>query len=285
MILSRILGTDPVIAMENPTYRHSYDIFLSLGYQVDAVEIDKDGICMEDLYSCGAQLAYVMPSHQFPVGVVMPVKKRIELLDWANEHESRFIIEDDYDSEFRYKGRPIPALQGIDRNGKVIYLGTFSKSIAPAIRISYMVLPETLLEQYYEKCSFYVSTVSRIDQKVLERFLTAGYYERHLNKMRSIYKAKQEVLLAGLKGLEDICDVSGEHAGLHILLTFHNGKTEQELMKAAEAKDIKVYGISQYYIAETAQKQDVVLLLGYAVMSEESIAKAVRQLVDIWRTI
>lgn len=285
MILSRILGTDRRIAMENPTYRHSYEMFLSLGYTVDAVGMDRDGILMDDLYKSEAQLVYVMPSHQFPVGIVMPVKRRAELLRWANEDECRYIIEDDYDSEFRYKGKPIPALQGNDRNGKVIYLGTFSKSIAPAIRISYMVLPEKLLEQYYEKCSFYVSTVSRIDQKVLEQFLTEGYYERHLNKMRSVYKGKQEILLAELKELGDICDISGENAGLHILLTFHNERTEKELIAAAEAENIKVYGVSQYYIAEKAEASKVILLLGYAVMSEEKIRNAAKQLVRIWKKI
>lgn len=134
-----------------------------------------------------------MPSHQFPTGIVMPVGRRQELLRWAMEQDERYLIEDDYDSEFRYKGKPIPALQGMDQLGRVIYLGTFSKCIAPAIRVSYLVLPPGLLQRYREKAGFYASTVSRIDQNILYQFLEQGHFERHLNRMRAIYKAKHDI--------------------------------------------------------------------------------------------
>src|SRR5699024_3875686 len=122
--------------------------------------------------------------HQYPTGTVMPISRRSALLKWAAEKEHRFIIEDDYDSEFRYYGKPIPALQGNDKNGKVIYMGTFSKAIAPAIRVGYMVLPKQLLAIYQEKLSFYSCTVSRIDQAILSEFIREGHFERHLNRMR-----------------------------------------------------------------------------------------------------
>ena len=147
MLLSLILGGDRVIAMENPTYKQAYRVFRSQGYQVRPVNMDRSGIMASELdggMGEGADTVYVMPSHQYPMGTVMSVRRRQELLSWACAKEGRYLIEDDYDSEFRYKGKPIPALQGMDQNGRVIYIGTFSKSIAPAIRIGFLVLPQEL---------------------------------------------------------------------------------------------------------------------------------------------
>ena len=134
---------------------------------------------MTELSESVADIAYVTPSHQYPTGIIMPIGRRLELLKWAKEEPDRYVIEDDYDSEFRYKGKPIPALQGYDRDGKVIYLGTFSKSIAPAIRMSYMVLPEKLQKRYEREYSFVNSTVSKVDQMIVQRFIEEGYYERN----------------------------------------------------------------------------------------------------------
>ncbi len=203
MLLSQILGRDRTIAMENPTYRQAYRVFDSLQYQVVPVDMDQSGMDVSLLEKSGADIAYVMPSHQYPTGIIMPVKRRQELLAWAYEQENRYLIEDDYDSEFRYKGKPIPALQGMDDRERVIYCGTFSKSIAPAIRVSYVVLPIPLYQIYQRRISFYASTVSRIDQNILYQFLSEGHYERHLNRMRAVYKSKHDVLTAGLKSFED----------------------------------------------------------------------------------
>ena len=194
----------------------------------------------------------------------------------------RYIIEDDYDSEFRYKGKPIPALQGYDADGKVIYLGTFSKSIAPAIRLSYMVLPEPLLDVYDKKSRFVNSTVSKVDQLIVQKFIEEGYYERHLNKTRALYKSRHDVLIEELKPLLDICTISGEHAGVHLLLTFANGLTEKELIRRAQEKDIRVYGLSDYMIRYPKESSHTVLL-GYANLTEEQIREAVRILTGCWR--
>lgn len=203
MLLSQILGRDRTIAMENPTYRQAYRVFDSLQYQVVPVDMDQSGMDVSLLEKSGADIAYVMPSHQYPTGIIMPVKRRQELLAWAYQQENRYLIEDDYDSEFRYKGKPIPALQGMDDRERVIYCGTFSKSIAPAIRVSYVVLPIPLYQIYQKRISFYASTVSRIDQNILYQFLSEGHYERHLNRMRAVYKSKHDVLTAGLKSFEE----------------------------------------------------------------------------------
>ena len=211
----------------------------------------------------------------------MPIKRSLELLKWADGSERRYLVEDDYDSEFRYKGKPIPALQGYDSHGKVIYIGTFSKSIAPAIRVSYLVLPEKLLRLYEERGTAFSSTVSRVDQRIVAGFLKEGYYERHLNKMRAVYKSRHDVLLDGLKEIPDI-EVSGENAGVHLLIRFRNGKTEAEACAQAKQTGIHVYGLSDYYVREKEETHTVIL--GYANLKEEAIREAVGLLKDVWKT-
>ncbi len=282
MLLSLILGADVKIAMENPTYKQAYRVFHSLGHPVCPVDMDRAGMDVRVLADCGADVAYVMPSHQFPTGVVMPVGRRQELLRWANGRAGRYLIEDDYDSEFRYRGKPIPALQGMDRNGRVIYLGTFSRAIAPAIRVGYMVLPEELLAVYREKAGFYASTVSRIDQNVIYQFLAQGHFERHMNRMRAIYKGKHDALLAALRPLEQDFEIQGEYAGLHILLTDRRGRSEQELVELAARAGVRVYGISGYFIDPEHSRMQHTVVLGYARLGEQEIAQGVRLLAGAW---
>ena len=290
MLLSAILGTSRRIAMETPTYKHAYRIFGQLGFDLCTVPMDASGMQVSVLESSGAEIAYVMPSHQYPLGIVMPIKRRLELLSWAARREGRYIIEDDYDSEFRYKGKPIPALRGTDQRDKVIYLGTFSKSIAPAIRISYLVLPEELLQDGEEILHKFSSTVSRIDQMTLNQFLKEGHFERHLNRMRTIYGRKHELLLGELKKISGFCRVTGEHAGVHLLVEFTNGMTETEGIRRARAEGVKVYPLSEYEIGnnqESREPQEEVhqgpaVILGYATLSEREIAEAAKRLQKAW---
>lgn len=282
MLLSRIIGESHRIAMENPTYRQAYKTFACLGYALEAIGMDQAGMKVEELLKTEADIAYVMPSRQFPMGYVMPIKRRLELLRWANEKPGRYIIEDDYDSEFRYKGKPVPSLWADDRSQKVIYLGTFSKSIAPAIRISYMVLPETLLKEYQKKCTFFSSTVSRIDQTIVNEFILQGYYERHLNKMRTIYKSKHDILLNELKTMNGICKIYGENAGLHILLEFTNGLSEKEAVERAGKEKIKVYGLSEMNVGKENMDNSRTVLMGYANLKEKEIIESVSGLKRCW---
>lgn len=281
MLLAQILGDGLKIAMENPTYKQAYRVFHSLGYSVCPVEMDNSGMNPALLCESGADVAYVMPSHQFPTGIVMPVGRRQELLRWAAEAEERYLIEDDYDSEFRYKGKPIPALQGFDKDEKVIYLGTFSRSIAPAIRVSYMVLPRPMIRTYQERCGFYACTVGRVDQEVLERFLKEGFYERHLNKMRALYRAKHDRLLAALKPIAKGFSISGEHAGMHLLLTAKKPIEESRLIDRAAEAGVKVYGISSYEIEERAGEA-ATIILGYANLDWHEIEEGVHRLRNAW---
>lgn len=282
MLLSQILGNGRKIAMENPTYKQAYRVLKGEGYPVIPVDMDRYGMDVQRLSRSSADVAYVMPSHQYPTGIVMPVKRRQELLAWAYSGADRYLIEDDYDSEFRYKGKPIPALQGMDRGGRVIYMGTFSKSIAPAIRVGFMVLPEHLLEAYRERAGFYLSTVSRIDQNILYQFITQGYYERHLNRMRALYKGKHDALMAGLKELEDRFLIRGEYAGLHVLLTHRQGEAEESLVARAAELGVKVYGISGCFIQPEEKLFDSTVMLGYASLSEEEIRNGAKLLAKAW---
>ena len=280
MLLEKILGRRVKIAMENPTYKRAYQIFQSFAYEIVTVDMDESGMQINRLNEEDVSAAYVMPSHQFPTGAVMPIGRRRELLKWADIGEQRFLIEDDYDSEFRYRGKPIPSLQASDAHGKVIYLGTFSKAIAPAIRVSYMVLPEKLLQIYRENCYFYSCTVSRIDQRILNEFIRDGYFERHLNKMRKHYRNKHDILMECLKPFEKEFVISGEHAGLHLLLTAKKNTAEDQLVCAAAKRKVKVYGLSDSMVADTSGKATI--LLGFGGLKEDEIIKGVNLLIDAW---
>ena len=280
MLLEKILGRHVKIAMENPTYRRAYQIFESFAYNIVTVDMDENGMKVSDLEAEDVSAAYVMPSHQFPTGVVMPIGRRRELLKWADKGQERYLIEDDYDSEFRYRGKPIPSLQASDVHGRVIYMGTFSKAIAPAIRVSYMVLPLELLKRYRDNCYFYSCTVSRIDQRILNEFIRDGYFERHLNKMRKIYRNKHDVLLECLKPFEKYFEISGEHAGLHLLLTAKKNTTEEALVRAAAEVGVKVYGLSNSLVALAPGKATI--LLGFGGLKEEEIVHGVNLLKNAW---
>lgn len=283
MLLGQILGRERVMAIENPTYLRAYRIFSAGGYQMKAIPLDENGMDVEALSKSGADTAYIMPSHQFPTGVVMPIGRRMELLKWAYDEEGRYLIEDDYDSEFRYKGKPIPSLQSSDHKGKVIYIGTFSKSIAPAIRVSYMVLPYPLLERYHKNCSFLSSTVSRVNQAVLTEFIGGGHYERYLNKMRKIYRGKHNQVLKLFDPFRTRFEIRGEGAGLHVLLVAKDMSVEEEtLLAQAKEADCKVYGMSRYLIQPKDEKEAATLLIGYAGLTEKQIEEGIEALKNAW---
>lgn len=281
MVLATLFECNKKVAMENPTYLSAWYDLKHTGCSMCTVKSNEMGICIEELEKTGADVVYVMPSHQFPMGTVMPLKRRMELLRWADENQT-YIIEDDYDSEFRYKGKPIPALQGFDKNERVIYIGTFSKSIAPSIRISYMALPKKLMRYYQSRYPFAV-TISKADQKIVELFLRNGHYERHLNRMRRLYKSKHDWILRWVKEeMSEICSCFGEHAGIHLLLRFHNGISEDEAVERAKSAGIRVYGLSEFFVQEKKETEAVVLI-GYATLTEEEIKEALQILSRIWK--
>ena len=213
----------------------------------------------------------------------MPAGRRADLLQWAQETDS-YIIEDDYDSEFRFDVKPLPCLQGLDDSGRVIYISTFSKSIAPAIRIGYMVLPEKLLPRFEAEFGFYSSTVSRFEQQTLCRFMQDGYFARHLNRLRNAYRQRKNALVLALNdafGRQNIT-ISGSHTGLHLLLQLHSGMTEAQLCAAAENCGVHVNGLSAYYQEEIEACPAATVVLGYAAMSCADIENAVALLKTAW---
>ncbi len=281
ILLSQLLGGGHRVAMESPTYLRAYRTFCSLGFPVEEVELDQNGMRADILAETEADIAYVMPSHQFPLGIVMPMKRRLELLNWASRKPGRYIIEDDYDSEFRYKGKPIPALQGMDRSGRVIYLGTFSKSIAPSVRVSYMVLPMHLLERYEERCGFYACTVPNIMQQTIYQFMKEGHFERNLNRMRGIYKAKHDFLLNELKNCSWVKKIMGGNSGLHLLVEVKSFLSEAEIIEQCKKEGIRIYGLSEYFISKKSTFERPVFLIGYGGLSEEQITRGIRKIGEV----
>lgn len=276
-LLCQLFPHYTVIGMENPSYIRAYRIFKGLGFLVSPISLDQNGMDIKALSASNASIAYVTPSHQYPLGVITSINRRLELLDWAMKAQNRYIIEDDHDSEFRYKGKPIPALQGIDANNKVIYLGTFSKAIAPAIRIGYMVLPIPLLSLYEKKISYYACTVSRVDQAIMTKFITEGYFERHLNRMRTHYKAKQDAAILAFREFGNSIKILGEHAGLHFVLQFRTYCSEKELIDIAKQHKIALYGLSEHFIHPPEYPSNKILF-GYANLSIFELTKGIHEL-------
>ena len=283
MLLQKLIGTGTIVAFEDPTYMKAYKSFADAGFSVRRVSMDKSGMDVSQLEETNADIAYVMPSHQYPTGIVMPIGRRLELLKWATQSPDRYIIEDDYDSEFRYKGKPIPSLQSTDRGDNVIYIGTFSKAVAPAIRVSYMVLPRKLLQRYREQGSYLSATVSRMDQRILNAFMQGGYFERYLNRMRKVYRDKHDKLIMLLKPFEKKFEIKGEWAGLHLLLTAKEKVTEQELIRGANEVGVTVFGMSDNLVEEKGPyARHATILLGYAALSHQEIEKGIEQLKRAW---
>ena len=280
MFLEKLLGRERKVALEKPTYSKAYRSFQSFAYEISRIPMDQSGMDVKALRMSGAEIAYVMPSHQYPTGIVMPIGRRQELLKWAGEAEGRFIIEDDHDSEFRYKGKPIPCLQSIDRHDKVIYLGTFSKAIAPAIRISFMALPKQLLQIYKEEFQFFSSTVSRIDQRILQQFMEEGHFERHLNRMRKTYRVKHDEMLQLLKPFRKKFVIQGENAGTYLTLKSKEGRTEAELIELANSVGVNVYGMSR--LSGIEREEYHTILLGFGGLSLEEMKEGVRLLERVY---
>ena len=244
--------------------------------------LDEDGMIVSRLEESGANAAFVTPSHQFPCGMIMPISRRMQLLHWANKSADRYIIEDDYDSEYRYKGKPIPSLQGLDPNEHVIYLGTFSKSLIPSIRLSYLVLPSKLQQKYEEHFSIYKQTVSRFHQDTLFRFMNEGHWFNHLNKMRTLYRKKQNTFIQAIEHhLGEFVETIGEKSGLHLVLKVLNGMTEEELASSALAVGVKIYPVSTYF-ANPIEGKEPKVLLGFGGLSIAEIEKGVQLLGEVW---
>lgn len=287
-LLIRLLGPELVYAVELPGYPKTGRIYESNQVCVRYIPMDSSGICVDALRESGADVAHISPSHQFPTGITMPIGRRSELLSWCRESGSHFLIEDDYDSEFRLSGRLIPPIMSIEDRGRVIYMNTFTKSLASTIRISYMVLPPALLQRYREKLGFYSCTVPSFEQYVLAEFIGRGYYEKHINRMRNYYRQKRNRLLHAISGsgLRDLTSVSGAEAGLHFLLLVKSGRTEDELTALAAAKGVRVYGLSRYMNREEKELRErwpgPCMVVNFQGLSNEAVDALPELLEEAW---
>lgn len=277
-LIIQLLGEDKKYAVENPGYHKIAKILSAYNIDTEYLPLDDYGVSMEHLIYSDINVLHVSPSHQFPTGIITPIKRRYEILKWAIETNS-YIIEDDYDSEFRYSGRPVPALQSLDDNSKVIYMNTFAKNLAPSLRISYMVLPWDLVYKFDKKFQFYSNTVSCFEQYTLTKFMEGDYFERHINRMRNIYKSRINTIKDCLDQNNNIL-IKGENIGLHIVLEFNKNVNINSIIEKARNQGILVTNINNYYVKGSHPKP--ALVLGYTGINNENIVKAFKILNEIW---
>ncbi|UQZ34420.1 PLP-dependent aminotransferase family protein [Paenibacillus sp. PK3_47] len=271
------------LAIEDPGYHLVPAAFRRSGYEILPVPLQEDGLDAEKLRQSGADLVYISSSHQFPRGITMPISKRHALLDWARSTHS-YIIEDDYDGEFRYHGRPIPALQGLLENSPVIYMCSFAQSLAPALCIHYMVLPQELLPLYHSLARelYLEHSASRLNQIALHYFLERGHFGKHLRKMRLLYQRKHDLLLRAIQQhFGDQAVISGRDAGFHILLKLRSGGSARALAASAAAEGIRVTPMS-YTWWEHPGNDEPEFILGFAGIPEDAIEEGIRRLAEVW---
>lgn len=276
-LLCRLLALrGETVAMEEPGYSGIRSVLMDQGCQIEPVPLERDGLSVEHLEQNRAKAVYVTPSHQFPFGMVLSIGKRMRLLKWAYQTGS-YIIEDDYDSEFRYRGQPIPSLKSMDDEERVIYLGTLSKSFLPSARTSYIVLPPSFMAEYARRLADYNQSVSPIIQRAIALFIQSGEFERHIRRMRKNYQRKHQVLLKSIvQYMGNRVNIVGEKSGLHILLKL-KGITASQMIERGLEKRVKVYSPARFWLHPTSETASYIML-GFGGLSVEEIENGVRLL-------
>ena len=263
--------------MEEPGYGKIRKIYAAGGVKSVSAPLDEQGVIPGKIQN--ADVLHCSPSHHFPTGLVTPVSRRMELLRWAGT--DKWIIEDDYDSEFRFDAHPMPAMQALDRAGRVIYMNTFSKSLAPSIRISYMVLPPDLMAQFQSRLGFYSCTVPSFEQYTLARFLSRGYFEKHINRMRKLYKNRRNLVISYMNRcpFAEKLTILEQDAGLHFLLKVDTRLTDRELTGSLARVGIRVQALSEFYHDSRADRRT--LVINYSGVREEDLEAALTALEGI----
>lgn len=278
LLLAQLLGPGAVFAAEDPGYPKIRQVYGKCGASCRPVPLDAQGMDLAALTASGATVAHLSPSHHYPTGLVTPIARRQALLRWA-EAVDGFIIEDDYDSEFRFTGRPLPTLQSIDRSGRVLYMNTFSQTISPSMRVGFVVLPPRLLERYRRELDFYACTVPALEQHVLARFLSGGYYEQHLSRMRKEYRQRRCAVLAAFRSgpFAHRITISEQGAGLHFLLRLDTDRSDADLRQRAEALGVRLGFLSEYAAVPDPSYAHT-LVINYAGLDEARLPQAVELL-------
>ena len=277
-LLIQLLGRDKVYAVEEPGYRKIRRIYAAGGVRCVSALLDEEGVRPDSLGD--ADVLHFSPSHHFPTGLVTPVSRRMELLSWAARGE-KWIIEDDFDTEFRLEAHPKPAMQTLDGSGRVIYMNSFSKSLAPSIRISYMILPPALMQQFQEQLGFYSCTVPSFEQYTLARFLSGGHFEKHINRMRKFYRIRRErvVQMHRQCAFADRLTILEQDAGLHFLLQVDTELTDAQLVSRLAEKGIRVRALSEYFHDKPEDRH--CLVVNYSGLKEETLQASLDILGDI----
>lgn len=281
--LLQLLGQDAAYAVENPGYRKIAKLYEASRSRWMHIDIDKEGMDVEALRQSKATVIHVSPEHHYPMGLVMPIGRRQALLSWAAEEKERYIIEDDFDCEFRMEGRPVPSMQSMDRSHRVIYMNTFSKTMVPSLRISYMVLPERLMERYISTMNFYSCTVSGFEQYALASFMEKGYFERHIRRMIHYYKQQRDFIKRLIKAseLNKVCQVVETGAGTHFLLRVDTPLSDVEIKWAAKERGILLNCLSEFCF-ENREKYKGLVIINYSDIQEGRLKKAIVALEEIF---
>jgi GntR family transcriptional regulator/MocR family aminotransferase len=282
LMMMQTYGT--VFAMENPGYARVHNLVRKMKFEVLPISLDEQGINMAEIKASRANFVYVTPSHQFPTGRIMPISRRIELLNWAAQGDDRYIIEDDYDSEFKYETGSIPSLQSLDRNHRVIYMGTFSKTMLPGLRISYMVLPPELLREYLSVHADSMQSGNSTMLYSLHYFIKSGEYAKHVKMMNHRYESKRKILIKELTNrFQDRIRIADIPAGLHFLAHFQTDKSYQEIEERVAKQKLEIYTLRRFMLKkdvdESNQKD---LVIGFANLKEENISEAVERLYRVF---
>lgn len=280
-LIIQLLGRNKKYAVEDPGYRKIAQIYKANNVSFDYIPLDENGINTSALEKSQADVLHISPSHHFPTGIVTPISRRYELLTWASKSPERYIIEDDYDSEFRFSGKPIPSLQSIDSLQKVIYINTFSKSLASTIRISYMVLPKALMELYKKDLGFYSCTVSNFEQYTLASFIEQGFFEKHINRMRNYYRTQRDAVMSAIKShpLYSRVQIKEEHSGLHFLMIVDTAFTDEELTLKAKERGVNLLCLSHYYNNKSSAPQHT-LIINYSGLPKDRINEDIELLFE-----
>ncbi|WEG11124.1 PLP-dependent aminotransferase family protein [Pullulanibacillus sp. KACC 23026] len=271
---------ETIIAMENPGYSRFFNLLKGMGFNVQLVQLDAQGIDIKEVESVDADFLFVTPSHQFPTGKIMPISRRIELLNWASQSNGRYIVEDDYDSEFKYETDNIPSLQSLDLNQRVIYTGTFSKSLLPGFRISYMVLPIEILRNYRETAHDFMQSSNLLALYTLHYFIESGEYAKHIKRMNHYYESKRKQLIEILKKrFNNRIRIADIPAGLHFLADFKTDKNYEEIERRATEEKLEIYTMRRFMLNNKfKEKKCVSMVLGFANIHEGQMEEAVERL-------
>ena len=282
-ILIQLLGRDRVYGLEDPGHRKVAYVYEANGVKSVPVELDENGVSIQALQRSGAAVMHLSPGHQYPTGIVMPIWRRRQLMGWLAEKEDRWLIEDDYDSEFRFGGRPVATMFSMDDVGRVIYMNTFSKTLSPSLRISYMILPKPLMERYQQLLGFYSCTVPSFEQLTLARFLDEGYFEKHVSRMRRHYRVLRDGFLQLLERsayAHKIC-VQGIDAGLHMLLQLETSLSDEEVEARLGTVGVRAAALARYKQDPASGKRQGCMVVSYSDLEEQQLPQLVKLLEEL----